>query len=141
MAILSPIRPSSSFSSLSREALSIVREGRVAILSVVVEKQRVAILSFRREGQGVAIILLLELSVAIPYLLSSIILSILLEKQEGVILCLDSQEASCGHPLAHSSLLFSPLFLERPSPSFEREGMAILSVLLEKQRVAILSFR
>ena len=112
----------------------------MAILSVVVEKQRVAILFLLREamdghhpscsgaqrGNHISSV-------------SSIILSILLEKQEGVTLCLDSQEASCGHPLAHSSLLFSPLFLERPSPSFEREGMAILSVLLEKQRLVVFS--
>ena len=54
--------------------------------------------SFSPESSGVTIIS--------PLFLCLSLISFLLEKQDVEILCLDSQEAMGGHPLAHSSFLF-----------------------------------
>ena len=50
------------------------------------------------------------------------ILCLLLEKQRVAILSDVSIKEMGGHRLSYSSILFSHLVLEKPSPSFERDG-------------------
>ena len=54
---------------------------------------------------------------------------------EAILFLLRERQRGGHHSLA-SSLLFSPLFLERDSPSFERGGGAPSCILLKMQRVA-----
>ena len=52
---------------------------------------------------------------------------------------LPSREATAGHPLSSSFLFYSPVLLEKLSPSIERGNVVTILCLREKQVVAVLS--